>query len=67
VIEGGKAPYGDKITKEVEPIAVSYKPLEQSTQHQPKPISFTDYQAYWKEIATSVADKDGSTSKQLTT
>ncbi|XP_065911677.1 ubiquitin-conjugating enzyme E2 U-like [Dysidea avara] len=60
-IQSGKAPYGDKINKEVESIAVSYKPIEESSDLHAKPISFADYQTYWKGIATSVADVDGST------
>lgn len=41
-------------------IAVSYKPSEEP-RHHAKPISFIDYQAFWKSIATSIADEDGST------
>lgn len=58
---GGKTPYGD-VSKEAESIAVSYKP-NTDQRHHAKPISFEDYQSFWKGIATSIADEDGSTGK----
>lgn len=43
-------------------IAVSYKPSE-TQRHRAKPVSFVDYQTFWKTIATSIADEEGSTGK----
>lgn len=59
-VQNGKAPYGEESSKDSGSIAVSYKPSEES-RHHAKHISFVDYQAFWKSIATSIADEDGST------
>ena len=59
---GGKTPYGEDASKGSVSIAVSYKPSE-AQRRRAKPISFVDYQTFWKSIATSIADEDGSTGK----
>lgn len=59
-VQSGKTPYGEDTSKGSVSIAVSYKPSE-TQRHRAKPVSFVDYQTFWKTIATSIADEEGST------
>lgn len=43
-------------------MAVTYKPNE-GQRHRTKPISFLDYQTFWKGMATSIVDEDGCAGK----